>query len=158
MPVQITALVPSLRDEFMWIDGMNRATDGPASPWWQTVLSSDGPIPTEYLSQVPRDWPYTEYGVKRKIGLVASWPFVHPNATSVTVAWLFYGESRGGGDVKWTAGYGCPGQDTCESDDDSCVDEGDVAWRVEWESAIDGDGYESGVGRNDGDGGGDEEV
>ncbi|KAH4017287.1 hypothetical protein HBI25_159680 [Parastagonospora nodorum] len=90
MPVQITALVPSLRDEFTWIDGMNRATDGPASPWWQTVLSSDGPIPTEYLSQVPRDWPYTEYGVKRKIGLVASWPFVHPNATSVTVAWLLY--------------------------------------------------------------------
>lgn len=90
MPAQITALVPSLRDDFTWTDGMNRATDGPASPWWQTPLSPDGPIPTEYLSQVPKDWPYTEYGVKRKIGPVASWPLMHPNATSMTVAWLFH--------------------------------------------------------------------
>jgi len=90
MPAQITALVPSLRDDFTWTDGMNRATDAPANPWWETVLSPDGPIPTEYLAQVPRDWPYTEYGVKRKYGPVASWPFVRPNKSDQTVAWLFH--------------------------------------------------------------------
>jgi hypothetical protein len=90
MPEQMTALVDSLRSQFTWTSGMNQATDQPASSWWQTSLRPDGPIPTEYLAQIPRNWPYTEYGVARKAGKVTSWPFVNPNATSQTVAWLFH--------------------------------------------------------------------
>ena len=53
-------------------------------------LSSGGTIPTEYLSQLPANWPYTEYGIARKAGKTTSWPLVAPNATTQTVAWVYH--------------------------------------------------------------------
>lgn len=62
-------------------------TDG--LQWWQSTLTFNALIPTEYLAQIPSNWPYTEYGIMRKAGKTTSWPFVNPNATTSTVAWLY---------------------------------------------------------------------
>jgi hypothetical protein len=109
MPAKITANVDGLASRFTFTSGMNEArggavtyistpnqpTDSPASLWWQTSLSSGGPIPTEYLAQVPKNWPYTEYGIARR-KKTTSWPLVNPNATTKTVAWLYH-------EVLWNA-------------------------------------------------------
>jgi hypothetical protein len=62
----------------------------PNTPWWSSTLTSGGTIPTEYLAQLPSNWPYTEYGIARKVGKTTSWPLVNPNATSSTVAWVYH--------------------------------------------------------------------
>lgn len=100
MPAQMTAVVGSLVQQFTFTSGMNQPRDGPvtyatvpgspASLWWQSTLTANGPIPTEYLAQVPSNWPYTEYGIARRAGITTSWPFVNPNATTQTVAWLYH--------------------------------------------------------------------
>ncbi|KAF2028189.1 hypothetical protein EK21DRAFT_114104 [Setomelanomma holmii] len=58
--------------------------------WWESTLTSNEPIPTEYLAQLPSNWPYTEYGMQRKVGKTTSWPLVHPNTTTQTVAWVYH--------------------------------------------------------------------
>jgi hypothetical protein len=55
--------------------------------WWQIHLTPGAPIPTGYLVQIPLNWPYTAYN---SAGRITSWPFVNPNATSQTVAWLYH--------------------------------------------------------------------
>jgi hypothetical protein len=62
----------------------------PNTPWWSSTLTSGDTIPTEYLAQLPSNWPYTEYGIARKAGKTTSWPLVNPNATSSTVAWVYH--------------------------------------------------------------------
>jgi hypothetical protein len=99
LPVRMIAVVDSLCPRFTFTSGMNsprdgavtyisalsQSIDGPAPLWWQTSLTAGAPIPTEYLAQVPSNWPYTEYGVARKVK-TTSWPFVNPNFTTETVA------------------------------------------------------------------------
>jgi hypothetical protein len=58
-----------------------------STSWWQTRLTPGMPIPTEYIAQLPLNWPYTAYNTAGKI---TSWPFVSPNATGQTVAWLYH--------------------------------------------------------------------
>jgi hypothetical protein len=101
VPSQMTAVVVSLRDMFTPTPGMNQPTTTPngtkrpggprpTSFWWESTLTYGNLIPTEYLAQVPYNWPYTEYGIARKAGKTTSWPFVNPNATTKTVAWLYH--------------------------------------------------------------------
>jgi hypothetical protein len=78
---------------------MNRPTTMPlfasrptpaASPWWESKLAYGDPIPTEYLGQLPANWPYHEFGARRKAGKITSWAFVNPNKTAKTVGWLYH--------------------------------------------------------------------
>jgi hypothetical protein len=99
--------VSTFADRFTSTSGMNEATTtltdvsssigtdtgtttAPELPWWQRTLSIGDAIPTEYLAQLPMNWPYTSYGVARRVGLTTSFPMVNPNATSQTVAWLYH--------------------------------------------------------------------
>jgi hypothetical protein len=90
-PLPVTAVVASLTGKPTRSSGSNERTSSSSSTaWWQTPLSSGGPIPTEYLSQLPSNWPYTAYNIMHSAGKTTSWPFVNPIATSQTVAWLYH--------------------------------------------------------------------
>jgi hypothetical protein len=68
----------------------SQPTGNGARSWGQSTMTKGDTIPTEYLAQVPPNWPYTEYGIMRKAGKTTSFPFVNPNATTQTVAWLYH--------------------------------------------------------------------
>ncbi|KAH9866505.1 hypothetical protein J1614_008195, partial [Plenodomus biglobosus] len=67
------------------------STDVPLS-WWQSSLAAIAAIPSEYLAQLPLNWPYTRYAVARR-GLreqTTSYALTNPNATKAeTVAWVY---------------------------------------------------------------------
>lgn len=117
LPIEITGLVPLLRTQFTWTSDMNRKTsagDAPAMttittttstatspanatsrfnptlPWLGSPLTPGAPIPTEYLAQVPLNWPYTAYGMLSRIGPIASFPLTHTSNSSQTIAWLYH--------------------------------------------------------------------
>lgn len=54
------------------------------SPESSTSATSGFVLPTEYLSQVPRGWPHTQFGVGRK-GEVASWGLTNGQGKTVGV-------------------------------------------------------------------------
>jgi hypothetical protein len=93
-PLTVTAVVASLvsdqltrsssSDQRTLSDSDQRTS---STSWWQTRLTPGMPIPTAYIAQLPLNWPYTAYNTAGKI---TSWPFVNPNATSQTVAWLYH--------------------------------------------------------------------
>ncbi|KAF1847594.1 uncharacterized protein K460DRAFT_61313 [Cucurbitaria berberidis CBS 394.84] len=73
--------------------GGSGSGEGAALSWWESTLSPGMPVPTEYLAQLPPNWPYTAYGVARQSGMVTSWALVQPNASSSlqsTVAWVYH--------------------------------------------------------------------
>jgi hypothetical protein len=86
----MTAVVASLTGKLIPSSGINAPTASNTQPWWQTPLTPGGPIPTEYLAQLPSNWPYTAYHIMHSAGPITSWPFVNPNATTQTVAWLYH--------------------------------------------------------------------
>jgi hypothetical protein len=88
-PLPVTAVVASLTGKSTPSSGSNERTSS-STAWWQTPLPPGGPIPTEYLSQLPSNWPYTAYKIMHSAGKTTSWPFVNPIATSQTVAWLYH--------------------------------------------------------------------
>jgi hypothetical protein len=103
MPEQKALLPPGvspLTTVFTPTSGMNKATatappgpdttPPPALQWWESTLTPGALIPTEYLAQLPPNWPYTAYAMRRSVGQTTSWPFVHPNTTTQTVAWLYH--------------------------------------------------------------------
>jgi hypothetical protein len=98
---RMTSAVDNLNDKFTSTPGMNVPTRSvlqlPTSgtlSWWESTMTQGDTIPTEYLAQVPPNWPYTEYGILAKAGKTTSFPFVNPNATAKTVAWLYH-------EVRW---------------------------------------------------------
>ncbi|KAF2845518.1 hypothetical protein T440DRAFT_522538 [Plenodomus tracheiphilus IPT5] len=62
------------------------------TPWWQVSLTLGAAIPTEYLAQLPMNWPYTSYGVIRHAGQTTSFALTNPTATGEpqTVAWVYH--------------------------------------------------------------------
>jgi hypothetical protein len=118
MPPQVTAVVAAYRDVFTSTPGLNQPTTSPAqtsrpglsssgasgasvpgaiatsavarSASWNTSPTSRGSIPTQYLSQLPPNWPYTSHGLAHS---TASWPLTQPD-TSSTIAWVL-------ADVSW---------------------------------------------------------
>ena len=88
--------ISTLADRFTKTD-VNQATTTVASSarntetsWLGSTLTSGDVIPTQYLQQLPKNWPYTSYGAARKAGQTTSFPLTNPNSTSQTVAWLFH--------------------------------------------------------------------
>jgi hypothetical protein len=109
MPPQVTAVVAAYRDVFTSTPGLNQPTTSPAqtsrpglsssgasapgaiatsavarSASWNTSPTPRGSIPTQYLSQLPPNWPYTSHGLTHS---TASWPLTQPD-TSSTIAWV----------------------------------------------------------------------
>jgi hypothetical protein len=85
-PLPLTAVVAALTSYYLTQSSASDQRTSSAS-WWQTHFTAGAPIPTEYLSQLPLNWPYTAYN---SAGKILSWPFVNPSATSQTVAWLYH--------------------------------------------------------------------
>ncbi|KAH7408699.1 hypothetical protein DE146DRAFT_752821 [Phaeosphaeria sp. MPI-PUGE-AT-0046c] len=113
LPAEITGQVPLLRTKFTWTSDMNRKTSAGDSPalipvtttsttsrgdstsnptlaWLGSPLTPGTPVPTEYLAQVPFNWPYTAYGMLYRAGAIASFPLTHTNNATQTVAWLYH--------------------------------------------------------------------
>lgn len=88
--------ISTLADRFTKTD-VNQASTTVASSAQNTetsspesTLTSGDMIPTQYLQQLPKNWPYTSYGAARKADQTTLFPLTNPNSTSQTVAWLFH--------------------------------------------------------------------
>jgi hypothetical protein len=104
MPSQATAVVAQYSDVFTSTPGVNRTTTSPTqtsrpgpgvnsigeTEWWDAPLTSGASLPTQYLSQLPANWPYTSHGLASS---TASWALTQPDSSS-TVAWVL-------ADVSW---------------------------------------------------------
>ncbi|KAH7063909.1 hypothetical protein BKA63DRAFT_572785 [Paraphoma chrysanthemicola] len=93
----VRPLVSTITNFFTATPGMNRPTTTPTGVptaidrrWWESTLTQGGLIPTQYLAQLPSNWPYTAYAIRRTAGLMTSWPLTHLNTTSKTVAWVYH--------------------------------------------------------------------
>ncbi|KAH7076279.1 hypothetical protein FB567DRAFT_553225 [Paraphoma chrysanthemicola] len=93
----VRPIVSTITNFFTAMPGMNRPTTTPTGTptatdgqWWESSLTQSGLIPTQYLAQLPQNWPYTAYAIRRTAGPVTSWPLTHPITTSKTVAWVYH--------------------------------------------------------------------
>lgn len=86
----------TLSSRFRSTSGMNQATGivslltSVPGGWSPSTRTSGDAIPTQYLQQLPKNWPYTAYGVARKADQITSFPLTDPSSTGVTTAWLYY--------------------------------------------------------------------
>jgi hypothetical protein len=88
--------ISTLSLRFTSASGMNEAITsislpGPTeAPLSSHTLTSGDAIPTPYLQQLPKNWPYTRYAAARRAGQTTSFTLTNPNLTSETVAWLYH--------------------------------------------------------------------
>jgi hypothetical protein len=86
--------ISTFADQWSSTSGMNVPTKTPplVSRPSQTDVETtlENAIPTEYLQQLPSNWPYTAYGIARKAGATMSFPLTNPDNVEETVAWIYH--------------------------------------------------------------------
>jgi hypothetical protein len=87
--------ISTFADQWSSTSGMNVPTttpplvSRPSQTGMETKIGHDA-IPTEYLQQLPSNWPYTAYGIARKAGATTSFPLTNPENAEETVAWIYH--------------------------------------------------------------------